>query len=191
MCVYRTRTSWSEFSERSACISVGVPLDVCVSVSVGAVHSLMSVHEFLLEGAGEVPTRIMNRLSLMIQSLDISGLASPFTPTASRKNSWTDWKWNGRRECLCVFRGSFPLGLKAWLDFFRAASPDHHRVSCGLPCSPLECVCRVLTQVTPGPFNKYKRRRSLSSGIEHGPQSTNCMLVIHHVVAATVVQHSV
>ncbi|XP_055727561.1 guanine nucleotide exchange factor DBS-like isoform X3 [Salvelinus fontinalis] len=51
----------------------------------------MSVHEFLREGAGEVPSRIMNRLSQMIQSLDISGLASPFTPEASRRNSWRDW----------------------------------------------------------------------------------------------------
>lgn len=58
----------------------------------------MSVHEFLREGAGEVPSRIMNRLSQMIQSLDISGLASPFTPEASRRNSWRDW--NGRRECV-------------------------------------------------------------------------------------------
>ncbi|KAM6985972.1 guanine nucleotide exchange factor DBS isoform 2-T2 [Aplochiton taeniatus] len=49
----------------------------------------MSLHEFLREG-GEAPYRIINRLSVLIQNLDLSGLASPFNP-ASRKSSWRDW----------------------------------------------------------------------------------------------------
>ncbi|XP_061549011.1 guanine nucleotide exchange factor DBS-like isoform X8 [Phycodurus eques] len=51
----------------------------------------MSLHEFLREGS-EASYRIMNRLSLLIQNLDISGLGSsfPFSP-ASRKNSWRHW----------------------------------------------------------------------------------------------------
>ncbi|XP_057708476.1 guanine nucleotide exchange factor DBS-like isoform X16 [Corythoichthys intestinalis] len=51
----------------------------------------MSLHEFLREG-GEASYRIMNRLSLLIQNLDISGLGSSFAfSPASRKNSWKDW----------------------------------------------------------------------------------------------------
>ncbi|XP_069010263.1 guanine nucleotide exchange factor DBS isoform X1 [Embiotoca jacksoni] len=51
----------------------------------------MSLHEFLREG-GETSHRIMNRLSHLIQNLDISGLGSPFPfNPASRKNSWRDW----------------------------------------------------------------------------------------------------
>ena len=46
----------------------------------------MSLHDFLREG-GETPYRIMNRLSQLVQNLDLSGLASPFIPT-SRNNSW-------------------------------------------------------------------------------------------------------
>ncbi|XP_074550713.1 guanine nucleotide exchange factor DBS-like isoform X1 [Halichoeres trimaculatus] len=51
----------------------------------------MSLHEFLREG-GEASCRIMNRLSHLMQNLDISGLGStfPFSP-ASRKSSWRDW----------------------------------------------------------------------------------------------------
>ncbi|XP_054642993.1 guanine nucleotide exchange factor DBS isoform X1 [Dunckerocampus dactyliophorus] len=51
----------------------------------------MSLHEFLREGS-EASYRIMNRLSLLIQNLDISGLGSsfPFSP-GSRKNSWREW----------------------------------------------------------------------------------------------------
>ncbi|KAF7653542.1 hypothetical protein LDENG_00081850 [Lucifuga dentata] len=51
----------------------------------------MSLHEFLRDG-GEASYRIMNRLSHLIQNLDLSGLGStfPFSP-ASRKNSWRDW----------------------------------------------------------------------------------------------------
>ncbi|XP_056245228.1 guanine nucleotide exchange factor DBS isoform X7 [Seriola aureovittata] len=51
----------------------------------------MSLHEILREG-GEASYRIMNRLSHLIQNLDISGLGtpSPFNPT-SRNNSWRDW----------------------------------------------------------------------------------------------------
>ncbi|XP_047227481.1 guanine nucleotide exchange factor DBS isoform X4 [Girardinichthys multiradiatus] len=53
--------------------------------------TVMSLPEFLREG-GEASCRIMNRLSHLIQNLDISGLGSPFpfSPT-SRKNSWRDW----------------------------------------------------------------------------------------------------
>ncbi|MED6267752.1 hypothetical protein CHARACLAT_015250 [Characodon lateralis] len=53
--------------------------------------TVMSLPEFLREG-GEASYRIMNRLSHLIQNLDISGLGSPFpfSPT-SRKNSWRDW----------------------------------------------------------------------------------------------------
>lgn len=51
--------------------------------------ALMSLHEFLREG-GEVSFRIMNRLSHLIQNLDISGAPFPFSP-GSRKNSWKDW----------------------------------------------------------------------------------------------------
>ncbi|XP_077472840.1 guanine nucleotide exchange factor DBS-like isoform X5 [Stigmatopora argus] len=51
----------------------------------------MSLHDLLREG-GEASCRIMNRLSLLIQNLDISGLGSPFPfSPASRKNSWKDW----------------------------------------------------------------------------------------------------
>ncbi|KAM9710124.1 guanine nucleotide exchange factor DBS isoform 5-T5 [Menidia menidia] len=51
----------------------------------------MSLHEFLREG-GEASCRIMNRLSHLIQTLDISGLGSPFPfGPASRKNSWREW----------------------------------------------------------------------------------------------------
>ncbi|KAM9344031.1 guanine nucleotide exchange factor DBS [Pholidichthys leucotaenia] len=51
----------------------------------------MSLHELLREG-GEASFRIMNRLSHLMQNLDLSGLGSafPFSP-ASRKNSWRDW----------------------------------------------------------------------------------------------------
>ncbi|KAK0133069.1 hypothetical protein N1851_031568 [Merluccius polli] len=51
----------------------------------------MSLHDFLRDG-GEAPHRIMNRLSQLIQNLDIAGLAPtfPFSPS-SRKNSWRDW----------------------------------------------------------------------------------------------------
>ncbi|CAL8322731.1 unnamed protein product [Merluccius merluccius] len=51
----------------------------------------MSLHDFLRDG-GEAPHRIMNRLSQLIQNLDITGLAPtfPFSPS-SRKNSWRDW----------------------------------------------------------------------------------------------------
>ncbi|XP_072252800.1 guanine nucleotide exchange factor DBS isoform X7 [Leuresthes tenuis] len=51
----------------------------------------MSLHEFLREG-GEASCRLMNRLSHLIQNLDISGLGSPFPfSPSSRKNSWRDW----------------------------------------------------------------------------------------------------
>ncbi|KAM9850920.1 guanine nucleotide exchange factor DBS [Aulostomus maculatus] len=51
----------------------------------------MALHEFLREG-GEASCRIMNRLSHLIQNLDISGLGSPFPfNPPSRKNSWRDW----------------------------------------------------------------------------------------------------
>ncbi|XP_029968508.1 guanine nucleotide exchange factor DBS [Salarias fasciatus] len=51
----------------------------------------MSLHEFLREG-GEASCRIMNRLSHLIQNLDISGLGSPFPfSPASGKSSWRDW----------------------------------------------------------------------------------------------------
>ncbi|XP_077393626.1 guanine nucleotide exchange factor DBS isoform X7 [Festucalex cinctus] len=51
----------------------------------------MSLHDFLREG-GEASYRIMNRLSLLIQNLDISGLGSSFSfGPASRKNSWREW----------------------------------------------------------------------------------------------------
>lgn len=51
----------------------------------------MSLHEILREG-GEASYRIMNRLSHLIQNLDISGLGTPFPfSPASRKNSWRDW----------------------------------------------------------------------------------------------------
>ncbi|XP_076602735.1 guanine nucleotide exchange factor DBS isoform X7 [Chaetodon auriga] len=49
----------------------------------------MSLHEFLREG-GEASYRLMNRLSHLIQNLDISGSPFPFSP-GSRKNSWRDW----------------------------------------------------------------------------------------------------
>ncbi|XP_051260539.1 guanine nucleotide exchange factor DBS isoform X9 [Dicentrarchus labrax] len=49
----------------------------------------MSLHEFLREG-GEASHRIMNRLSHLIQNLDISGSPYPFSP-GSRNNSWRDW----------------------------------------------------------------------------------------------------
>ncbi|XP_070831597.1 guanine nucleotide exchange factor DBS isoform X6 [Chaetodon trifascialis] len=49
----------------------------------------MSLHEFLREG-GEASYRLMNRLSHLIQNLDISGSPFPFNP-GSRKNSWRDW----------------------------------------------------------------------------------------------------
>ena len=47
----------------------------------------MSLNDFLRDG-GEAPYRIMNRLSQLIQNLDITGLAPtfPFSPS-SRKNS--------------------------------------------------------------------------------------------------------
>ncbi|XP_019956304.1 guanine nucleotide exchange factor DBS isoform X5 [Paralichthys olivaceus] len=51
----------------------------------------MSLHEFLREG-GEASYRLMNRLSHLIQNLDISGLGTPFPfSPASRKNSWSYW----------------------------------------------------------------------------------------------------
>ncbi|XP_062288164.1 guanine nucleotide exchange factor DBS [Scomber scombrus] len=51
----------------------------------------MSLHEFLRDG-GEASHRIMNRLSHLIQNLDISGLGSPFPfNPASRKSSWRSW----------------------------------------------------------------------------------------------------
>lgn len=63
----------------------------------------MSLHEFLREG-GEVSYRIMNRLSHLIQNLDISGSPFPFSP-GSRKNSWRDWdgKTERGREIVCVW----------------------------------------------------------------------------------------
>lgn len=73
----------------------------------------MSLHEFLREG-GEVSYRIMNRLSHLIQNLDISGTTFSFGPN-SRKNSWRDWDGKARVEevqrvsvCLLVLalRGS-------------------------------------------------------------------------------------
>ncbi|XP_029385675.1 guanine nucleotide exchange factor DBS isoform X5 [Echeneis naucrates] len=52
----------------------------------------MSLHEILREG-GEASHRIMNRLSHLIQNLDITGLGTPFPfNPASRKNSWRDWE---------------------------------------------------------------------------------------------------
>lgn len=48
----------------------------------------MSLHELLREG-GEVSFRFMNRLSHLIQNLDISGAPFPFSPS-SRTNSWKD-----------------------------------------------------------------------------------------------------
>ncbi|TWW81061.1 hypothetical protein D4764_01G0008760 [Takifugu flavidus] len=56
----------------------------------------MSLHEFLREG-GEVSVRIMNRLSHLIQNLDISGSPFPFSPS-SRKNSWKDWDGLGAQS---------------------------------------------------------------------------------------------
>ncbi|XP_078118349.1 guanine nucleotide exchange factor DBS isoform X6 [Sander vitreus] len=50
----------------------------------------MSLHDFLREG-GEASYRIVNRLSHLIQNLDVSGLGSPFPfNPASRRNSWRD-----------------------------------------------------------------------------------------------------
>ncbi|XP_039673399.1 guanine nucleotide exchange factor DBS isoform X8 [Perca fluviatilis] len=50
----------------------------------------MSLHEFLREG-GEASYRIVNRLSHLIQNLDVSGLGSPFPfSPSSRRNSWRD-----------------------------------------------------------------------------------------------------
>lgn len=61
----------------------------------------MSLHEFLREG-GEVSYRIMNRLSHLIQNLDISGSTFSFGPN-SRKNSWRDWDGKAKiQEVLCV-----------------------------------------------------------------------------------------
>lgn len=53
----------------------------------------MSLHEFLREG-GEASYRFINRLSHLIQNLDISGSPYPFSP-GSRKNSWREW--DGKR----------------------------------------------------------------------------------------------
>ncbi|CAJ1079683.1 guanine nucleotide exchange factor DBS isoform X4 [Xyrichtys novacula] len=51
----------------------------------------MSLHEFLREG-GEASYRMMNRLSHLMQNLDIGGLGSTFSfSPASRKSSWRDW----------------------------------------------------------------------------------------------------
>ncbi|XP_034741313.1 guanine nucleotide exchange factor DBS isoform X6 [Etheostoma cragini] len=50
----------------------------------------MSLHEFLREGS-EASYRMVNRLSHLIQNLDVSGLSSPFPfNPASRRNSWRD-----------------------------------------------------------------------------------------------------
>ncbi|XP_036966582.1 guanine nucleotide exchange factor DBS isoform X12 [Acanthopagrus latus] len=49
----------------------------------------MSLHEFLREGS-EASYRFINRLSHLIQNLDISGSPYPFSP-GSRKNSWREW----------------------------------------------------------------------------------------------------
>lgn len=59
--------------------------------------ALMSLHEFLREG-GEASYRIMNRLGVLIQNLDISGLGTPFPfSTPSRKTSW-DGKANQQKK---------------------------------------------------------------------------------------------
>ena len=52
----------------------------------------MSLNDFLRDG-GEAPYRIMNRLSQLIQNLDISGLAPTFSfSPSSRRNSWREWE---------------------------------------------------------------------------------------------------
>lgn len=62
--------------------------------------TLMSLHEFLREG-GEVSYRIMNRLSHLIQNLDISGSTFSFGPN-SRKNSWRDWDGKAKPDQVQV-----------------------------------------------------------------------------------------
>ncbi|CAL8371427.1 unnamed protein product [Arctogadus glacialis] len=53
---------------------------------------LMSLNDFLRDG-GEAPYRIMNRLSQLIQNLDITGLAPTFSfSPSSRRNSWREWE---------------------------------------------------------------------------------------------------
>ncbi|KAM9804426.1 guanine nucleotide exchange factor DBS [Neosynchiropus ocellatus] len=51
----------------------------------------MALHEILREG-GEASYRMINRLSQLIQNLDLSGLGSTFAfSPSSRKNSWREW----------------------------------------------------------------------------------------------------
>lgn len=84
-------------------------LEVCGSfegVVLCASPAVMSLHEFLREG-GEASYRIVNRLSHLIQNLDISGFGSPFPfSTAGHKNSWTGWDGKsdskGNTYCVCV-----------------------------------------------------------------------------------------
>ena len=89
---------------RASQVQQGVSPDdrVCLSVWYQQL-ALMSLHEFLREG-GEVSYRIINRLSSLIQNLDISGPPFPFSP-GSRKNSWRDWdgKTKKRRETVHVW----------------------------------------------------------------------------------------
>lgn len=115
--------------------------------------ALMSLHEFLREG-GEVSFRIMNRLSHLIQNLDISGAPFSFSPS-SRKNSWKDWDGKTKKKkkerkcrckrckwmqclCLCVTFWSFhdfTLCAFMWTAGHRAQS-----ISSGLH-SPPGCLC--------------------------------------------------
>ena len=142
--------------------------------------ALMSLHEFLREGS-EVSYRFINRLSHLIQNLDISGSPHPFSP-GSRKNSWREW--DGKRVCLCeCFCGSahscatfwrlWNLMLVCvhmciyWPEFSRASCPEPHTVfPVGFPRSPLGrccvfynslCLCECVTAQLKRPprFAKY------------------------------------
>ncbi|CAL8341752.1 unnamed protein product [Boreogadus saida] len=62
-----------------------------VGKSIGD-FGLMSLNDFLRDG-GEAPYRIMNRLSQLIQNLDITGLAPTFSfSPSSPRNSWREWE---------------------------------------------------------------------------------------------------
>lgn len=90
----------------------------------------MSLHEFLREG-GEVSYRIMNRLSHLIQNLDISGSPFPFSP-GSRKNSWRDWdgktKRGGGFVCVCVCVSGY---VYACVQLFRVHMTRFCVCACG------------------------------------------------------------
>lgn len=117
----------------------------------------MSLHEFLREG-GEVSYRIMNRLSHLIQNLDISGSPFPFSP-GSRKNSWRDWdgKTERGREIVCVY-GCVSGSVYAYVQLSRLhvttfsvcactcvqgimPRTSHTVFAVGFLCSPLGCFC--------------------------------------------------